>query len=129
MQPLLGRCPVCTGPTHIERLGCDAGGTAVEGRFSPGWLQALTKDQLAFVRVFLTSRGKIKDVEQALGISYPTVVSRLDDLVAAITGTPAAPTPVPAVDANRAARRQKILDDLQAGAIGADEAARLLREA
>jgi hypothetical protein len=73
--------------------------------------------------VFLSCRGKIKDVEQALGISYPTVVSRLDDLVAAISGTPP-----PSPDASRAAHRQKILDDLQSGAVTADEAARLLRE-
>jgi hypothetical protein len=104
-------------------LGCDACGTAVEGRFTLGWIQSLSKEQLAFVRVFLSCRGKIKDVEQALGISYPTVVSRLDDLVAAISGTPP-----PSPDASRAAHRQKILDDLQSGAVTADEAARLLRE-
>jgi hypothetical protein len=124
LQPLISRCPVCSGPTHIERLGCDACGTAVESRFTAGWIQSLTKEQLAFVRVFLSCRGKIKDVEQALGISYPTVVSRLDDVVAALSGAPPAPP-----DAARAARRQKILDDLQSGAITADEAARLLREA
>jgi hypothetical protein len=123
LQPLISRCPVCSSATHVERLGCDACGTAVEGRFSLGWIQALSKEQLAFVRVFLSCRGKIKDVEQALGISYPTVVSRLDDLVAALSGTPPGPS-----EASRASRRQKILDDLQSGTIGADEAARLLRE-
>jgi hypothetical protein len=121
-QPLLSLCPVCSTPTHVERLGCDACGSAVEGRFSLGWIQSLSREQLAFVRVFLSCRGKIKDVEQALGISYPTVVSRLDDVVAAISGIPPPP------GGSRAERRQKILDDLQSGTIGADEAARLLRE-
>jgi hypothetical protein len=94
----------------------------VSNRFDP-----LTAEQMAFLETFLRCRGIIRDVEAALGISYPTVVSRLDDLVAAISGTPGAPAPAP-TDGPRATRRQKILDDLQAGVIGADEAARLLRE-
>jgi hypothetical protein len=96
---------------------------ALEGRFSLDWIQSVSKEQLAFIKVFLTCRGKIKDVEQALGISYPTVVSRLDEVVAAVTGTP-----LPE-GGSRGAQRQKILDDLQSGRIDAEEAARLLREA
>ncbi|HUB08660.1 MAG TPA: DUF2089 domain-containing protein [Myxococcales bacterium] len=121
-QALPGRCPFCSGPTLVEKVRCRSCGTAVEGRFSLDWLEAVSREQLSFIKVFLTCRGKIKDVEQALGISYPTVVSRLDDLVAAIGGTPPPP------GGARAAQREKILDDLQAGAIDADEAARLLRE-
>ena len=114
------RCPLCAQATHVERVRCDACATAVEGRFTLGWMQQLSPEQLAFVRVFLVSRGKIKDVEQALGLSYPTVVSRLDDVVAAIQT--AAPASAP-----RHESRKQILDDLAAGLIDADEAARRLR--
>jgi hypothetical protein len=34
--------------------------------------------------VFIKNRGKIKDMEDELGISYPTVVSRLNDIVRAM---------------------------------------------
>jgi hypothetical protein len=66
LHPLPTRCPICGGGTHVERVRCGACDTAVEGRFTAGWVQGLSPEQLAFVRVFLSCRGKIKDVEQAL---------------------------------------------------------------
>lgn len=101
----------------IERMRCAVCSTAVEGNFELEWPSQLSREQLAFVKVFLGCRGKIKDVEQALGISYPTVVSRLDEVVARL-----APPPEP-----RRARRLKILEELAAGKIGLEEAERLLR--
>jgi hypothetical protein len=41
----------------------------------------LNGEQTAFAEVFLSCRGNIKEVEKALGISYPTVRSRLDDVL------------------------------------------------
>jgi hypothetical protein len=102
----------------IERMRCEACSTAVEGRFELEWPAQLSREQLAFVKVFVGCRGKIKDVEQALGISYPTVVSRLDEVVARLE-----PTPEP-----RLARRLKILEQLAKGTLKLEEAERLLRE-
>jgi hypothetical protein len=78
-------CPVCQASLRIARLECDACKTAIEGDFDHGRLGRLSREQLAFVEVFLECRGKIKDVEQRLGLSYPTVVSRLDQVVDAMT--------------------------------------------
>ena len=113
-------CPVCSSPTFVERVRCEACGTAVEGRFSIDGLEGLSREQLAFVKVFISCRGKIKDVEQALGISYPTVVSRLDDVAEALASGSAS-------TADRSSRRKQVLDDLAAGTIDAQEAARRLR--
>src|SRR5262249_53378996 len=44
----------------------------------------LTREQQQFIGIFIKCRGKIKDVEQELGISYPTVVRLLDEVVAAL---------------------------------------------
>lgn len=122
---MLTRCPVCAGELSVARVQCGACGTAVEGHFTLGWIQRLSPEQLSFVRVFLECRGKIKDVEQALGISYPTVVSRLEEVVGAIRREPGAPPP----DEGHAARRKQILDDLAAGVIDAAEAANRLKKA
>ena len=97
-------------------------GTAVEGRFSLGWVGRLSPEQSAFARVFLECRGKIKDVEEALGLSYPTVVARLDELGQAV-GSESPPTPPPP----RSTRRE-ILDQLASGEIDVNEAARRLKE-
>jgi hypothetical protein len=138
MQPVLSRCPLCTEATYVEKVRCTGCGSALEGRFTLDWPGSLTREQLAFVKVFLAARGKIKDVEEALGISYPTVVARLDEVVQAVAEGKPAPVPAPAPSRARAPspgpgpgprldRRKEILDELAAGAIDAEEAARRLR--
>jgi hypothetical protein len=121
-HPAPTSCPVCARPLAIVRLGCDGCGTALEGRFSMGRLGRLTREQLDFVEVFLTARGKIKDVEAALGISYPTVIGRLEQVVAAL-GAPLAPSKPSA----SASQPDDVLDALARGELTTEEAAARLR--
>ncbi len=104
----------------VRRLECPACGTGVDGHFDAGPLARLNREQLAFVETFLRARGKIKDVEEELGISYPTVVARLNEVLVAL-GFEAGEDP------RDAERRQHILDELAAGRISAAEAAEQLR--
>lgn len=120
MARLIGACPSCESPMVVRRLECPACGTGVDGHFDAGPLARLNREQLAFVETFLRARGKIKDVEEELGISYPTVVARLNDVLLAL-GFEADDDP------RDAERRQRILDDLAAGRITAAEAAEQLR--
>lgn len=126
MARIVGTCPVCQDEMRVVRLRCRACGTALEGDFPLGRILRLSPEQMDFVEVFLRNRGKIKDVEEELGISYPTVVARLNDVISAM-GFEAAPGDVAASEERRAARRQ-VLDDLEAGRISATEAASRLRE-
>ena len=114
-------CPVCEEPLRTARLECDHCKTAIEGDFDRGRLGRLTREQLAFVEVFLDCRGKIKDVEQRLGLSYPTVVSRLDQIVEAM-GSPADAQPDP-----RNKRIDAVLESLARGEVSPAEAAERLR--
>src|SRR5688572_28475971 len=94
--PVIGICPVCAGELTVTRLQCPSCQTAIEGRFRLGRYAGLTSEQLAFLDVFLRNRGIIKDVEAELGISYRTVVSRLDDLLRGLgfpAGDEAGPRP------------------------------------
>jgi hypothetical protein len=118
---VLTRCPVCGDDLRIVRLECPACGSALQGNFTLGRLARLTREQLQFVEVFIRCRGKIKDVEEELGISYPTVVARLNEVVQAMGFE------VRQEDADLAARRQQILDDLSAGRLTAADAAGRLR--
>ncbi len=120
-RPVLTRCPVCGDELRIVRLQCDGCGSALEGSFTVGRLQRLSREQLQFVETFVKCRGKIKDVEEELGISYPTVVARLNEVVQAMGFE------VRQEDADVAARRQQILDELAAGTVTAAEAAARLR--
>jgi hypothetical protein len=118
---VLTRCPVCGDDLRIVRLECQACGSALQGNFTLGRLARLTREQLQFVEVFIRCRGKIKDVEEELGVSYPTVVARLNEVVAAMGFE------VKQEDTDMAARRQQILDELAAGQLSASDAANRLR--
>jgi hypothetical protein len=105
---------------EVRRLECPSCEIGVDGRFDAGPLARLSRDQLDFVEVFLRARGKIKDVEEDLGISYPTVVAKLNDVLIGL-GFEAGEDP------RDAERRQRVLDDLAAGRVTASEAAEQLR--
>lgn len=121
VHPVLTRCPVCGDELRITRLQCDSCDSTIEGHFTLGRLQRLTREQMQFVELFIKCRGKIKEVEEELGVSYPTVVARLNEVVQAM-GFEVHPE-----DAEAATRRQQILDELAAGTITAAEAAARLR--
>lgn len=81
---LPSQCPVCGGQFAIVRASCTTCHSSLEGRFTQGRFANLTPQQWRFIETFIRCKGKIKDVEVALDISYPTVVSRLNETVRAL---------------------------------------------
>src|SRR5262245_56852347 len=71
LYPVPGTCPVCGNELVVTRLRCGNCRTTLEGLFSLGRFYYLTREQQQFIAVFVKCRGKIKDVEDELGISYP----------------------------------------------------------
>ncbi|HUS14463.1 MAG TPA: DUF2089 domain-containing protein [Chloroflexia bacterium] len=127
--PVPGTCPVCGDELAVTRLRCGRCQTTLEGLFSLGRFYYLTREQQQFIAVFVKCRGKIKDVEEELGISYPTVVGRLDEVIGAL-GFQAAPAPPPeaaTLAAMSTEQRQLILDELGAGRLTSAEALALLQ--
>ena len=130
---VISTCPVCSNELSVTRLHCDSCGTTLEGEFSVGRFGRLSREQLALLESFLRSRGNLRDMERELGISYPTVRSRVEALVRALgfgprDGEPA--TTDSESDDEPAARlsRQDILERLARHEIAADEAAGLIRD-
>jgi hypothetical protein len=118
----------------VTRLHCRSCGTTLEGEFSVGRFGRLTKEQLVLLESFLRSRGNLRDMERELGISYPTVRSRVEALVRALGFGPRDGEEAEASDAGTAASsgeaaatRQEILERLARHEIGADEAAVAIR--
>ncbi|MFZ2750842.1 MAG: DUF2089 domain-containing protein [Propioniciclava sp.] len=74
-------CPVCGERLAVSRLGCPGCGTELVGSFATCPYCALGEADLGLLRVFLTSRGNLKEVEKHLGVSYPTARSRFNDLL------------------------------------------------
>ena len=84
MSNPLPLCPVCSGGLEITEGSCRNCDIQVRGHFTAGRYQVLTPDQATFLEAFLRCRGVIRDVEAALGISYPTVKSRLEATLTAL---------------------------------------------
>lgn len=126
MYPILTHCPVCGGATTVTQLRCEECDITIEGHFAISGLASLTPQQLEFVEVFLRCEGKINRVEKELGISYPTVRSRLNDIIISMGYEPASDTD--SEDAQREMLRRQVLENLSTGNISTDEAIEMLRK-
>ena len=132
---VISTCPVCAGDLAVTRLHCRSCGTTLEGEFSVGRFGRLTKEQLALLESFLRSRGNLRDMERELGISYPTVRSRVEALVRALGFGPRdgdetsqdEPAASVAGEGASAAKRQEILERIARREIGAEDAAVAIR--
>lgn len=128
---VISTCPVCSGELAVTRLHCRSCGTTLEGEFSVGRFGRLSREQLTLLESFLRSRGNLRDMERELGISYPTVRSRVEALVRALGFGPRdgdEPADEPAAEApDTASLRQQILERLARREISADEAASAIR--
>lgn len=111
-------CPVCSQQLALTRLSCPSCSTELSGAFAMCEFCGLTDDDREVLRVFLASRGNMKDLERHLGVSYPTARARFDALLGkmGIERAPAAP----------AANRLELMEQVARGEIGVDEALKRL---
>ena len=116
-----GKCPVCGSDTEVTKISCNECDTHMEGHFQLCKFCRLTSEQKAFADVFIKCRGNIKEVEKELGISYPTVKNKLEEVAAAL-GYKTEP------EAVNSGRRKEILDRLNNGEITVEEALSLLKD-
>ena len=73
-------CPICSHPMRPRSFSCRPCGLEVKGLYPKTPFAELSPDMLHFLNVFIHCEGKISDMEKALGISYPTVKSKLSQL-------------------------------------------------
>lgn len=117
----LQECPVCGGSLMVKVLQCPSCHTRIEGDFEPpkSRLLYLPKKDLEFIELFIRVRGNIKEMEKALGVSYPTVRGMLEGIIEKM-GYPVSKS----VDIKK---RAEIIDRLERGEINAAEAAEMLK--
>ena len=88
MRKPISNCPICDGRLEPVKLKCTSCDIAMEGRFPISKLGLLPSDHQQFIEAFLVARGNIKEVEKELGISYPTVRKKLDEVIGALGYAP-----------------------------------------
>ena len=74
-------CPACDAELLVTRLSCVACGTEVTGAFTTCAFCSQDAADRALLELFLLSRGNLKEVERALGVSYPTARARVDAMI------------------------------------------------
>ena len=113
-------CPVCGDRLSVTRLGCGSCGTELAGVFTSCAFCALNESETEMLRVFLASRGNLRDLERHLGVSYPTARLKFNQLLEKLglaTGTEAPTTGL---------TRDQVLAEVASGALTPAEAEALL---
>src|SRR5205085_6844581 len=102
-RKILESCPSCGGALEITEVRCTHCETEVRARYSPCPFCALSDEQSTFLRMFVTSRGNLSEMEKRLGVSYPTVRAKLDEVIDRLSAPEAPGQPAePSGEARRA---------------------------
>src|SRR5438067_12764611 len=79
--PINQDCPYCGTPMVVTRMGCDHCKTAVEAAFPMSRLGSLPVEHQKFIEMFVLAGGNLKEIAEQVGVSYPTIRSRLDKVI------------------------------------------------
>ncbi len=117
---VLGKCPVCDSELQITEVYCRHCETTIRSEFELCRFCKLTGPQKYFIEIFIKNRGNIKELEKELGISYPTVRNKLDEVIGALGYQVEQPKTY--------VNRKEVLEKLSRGEINKDEAIKLLND-
>ncbi len=86
MNKSIEKCPICSHELTITKVFCEQCGTTMSGQFGStnSRFKRLTEDQMEFLMVFIRCEGKFNRMEEELGLSYPTLRNRFNEILAAM---------------------------------------------
>lgn len=126
-------CPVCDAQLIVIRKGCRRCGSELAGEFASSVYDRLDAGEHELLRVFLSSRGNLREVEKHLGVSYPTARARFDALLGKLdmlpepAATSTTPEETPPPDEPPSPQEQ-ILARVASGEISSEVAAQLIAQ-
>ncbi len=74
-------CPSCTLPLEVTSLECTDCATRVNGKFPLPLLVSLPQEDQTFIIEFVKRSGSLKEMAKHLGLSYPSVRNKLDEII------------------------------------------------
>lgn len=111
-------CMNCDSALAITRAECPACGVGFEGAFHLPRIARLSREHTRLAEAFLLTGGNLKEMGQSVGMSYPTLRKRIDELVGALRE----------LEREDERRIESLLDAVEKGEMTAEEAARIGRE-
>ncbi len=130
-------CPSCQSALQPKVLACPSCDIKVEGPFQLNEFATLAPDDLHFLRIFVRCEGRIREMESALGLSYPTIRARLSALKHKLSGDEGGSEDAKAAGTDKTGQADaaeetpdagQILAKLQAGEIPFDEAMKQIKQ-
>lgn len=115
-----GKCPICRNDVKVTEIHCRNCSTTIRSEFDLCRFCKLNEQQKYFIEVFIKNRGNIKEIEKELGVSYPTVRNKLDEVISALGYRVEHQKP--------SANIKEVLEKLSKGEIEKEEAFRLINE-
>ena len=85
-RPLGSDCPYCGTPMVVTRMSCGRCKVAIDAAFPMSRLGTLPVEHQRFIEMFVLSGGNLKEIAEQVGVSYPTIRSRLDKVIDALRG-------------------------------------------
>lgn len=75
------RCPSCEKLLQVSELQCTHCETVVNGKYELPLYMQLNAEEQDFILSFFLSSGSIKAMAKKVGVSYPTMRNKMDDLI------------------------------------------------
>jgi hypothetical protein len=116
-RPVAQDCPYCGGAMAVTRMACENCHVAIEAAFPMSRLASLPVEHQRFIEMFVLAGGNLKEIAEQVGVSYPTIRSRLDKVIESLR--------------NEIAKTQRVkgnvLDAVEPGKGSSQDAARLIK--
>jgi hypothetical protein len=86
VQPLNNECPYCGTAMAVTEMACGHCHVAVRADFPMSRVAGLPVEHQRFIEMFVLAGGNLKEIAEQVGVSYPTIRSRLDKVIEALRG-------------------------------------------
>jgi len=116
-QPVTNECPYCGTTMTVTQMRCVRCRVSLTADFPMSRLADLPVEHQRFIEMFVLAGGNLKEIAEQVGVSYPTIRSRLDKVIEALRGEIAKTQRV----------QGSLLDAVEPGKTNAAEAARIIK--
>ena len=116
-RPVSQDCPYCGTTMVVSRMTCGRCDVSIDAAFPMSRLARLPVEHQKFIEMFVLAGGNLKQIAEQVGVSYPTIRSRLDKVIEALRGEIAKTRRV----------HGTVLDAVEPGKTNAEAAAKLIK--
>jgi hypothetical protein len=102
----------------VTQMACDRCKVAINAQFPMSRLAGLPVEHQRFIEMFVLAGGNLKEIAEQVGVSYPTIRSRLDKVIDVLRGEIAKTRQV----------KGNVLDAVGLSRTSAEEAAKIIKD-